>query len=105
MAVDNPFQSPTTNGSASITSTRRPWLRRSLAVGAIGLVIAFLGLVYGAVMVGVPYQDPTPEMARREAFHIAVSGSIMAVGCCVTLLAMLGFLSVLVARGITRLAM
>ena len=102
MAADNPFQSPRTEGRASTPKNRHPWLRRLLALGAMGLATAFLGLVYGALMVGVPYQDPTPEMARREAFHLAVSGWGMAIGGCILVLAILGFASVLIARGISR---
>ena len=81
---------------------RRTWLFRTLVLGALGLALLLAGFVYGVVMVGVPYQDPTPEMARREAFHLDVSGWGMAIGGCIVLLSIVVALSVLVFRCITK---
>jgi hypothetical protein len=39
------------------------WLY-SLLLAAIGLAVAFLGMIHGAVFVGVPSQDATPDGAR-----------------------------------------
>ncbi len=83
--------------------TRRPWLRRSLAIGAIGLVIAILGIVYGVFLVGVPSQDLSPELARQESLHSAVSGWLAGIGLCLMLLGILGFFSVLITRSISRI--
>lgn len=81
---------------------RQSWLRRSLVLGAFGLTLSMAGFVYGVVMVGVPYQDPTPEMARREAFHLDVSGWGMAIGGCIVLLSIIAASAVLVFRGIAK---
>jgi len=66
--------------AASSPVVRRRWWLYSLLLASIGCAVAFLGVIYGALLVGVPSQDPTPEMARREAFHVAVSGWIMIIG-------------------------
>lgn len=81
---------------------RQSWLRRSLLLGAFGLALLMAGFAYGVVMVGVPYQDPTPEMARREAFHLDVSGWGMAIGGCIVLLSVVAALAELVFRGIAK---
>lgn len=81
---------------------RTPWLLRWLILGASGLVVSIVGFAYGVVMVGVPYQDPTPEMARREAFHLTVSGWSMAIGGWLVLLAIIAALVAMALRIATR---
>lgn len=104
MPADNPFQSPSIVGSASSPITRPPWLRRSFALGVLGLFVTFVGFLYGALLVGVPYPDATPEMIRREAFHLAVSDWGMAIGGCLTLCGMVALMLVLIAREISRIS-
>ena len=81
---------------------RGPWLFRSMLMGAIGFALLFGGFVYGVVMVGVPYQDPTPEMAQREAFHTGVSAWGMAIGGFILLLSVAAIIAVTVFRLATR---
>ncbi len=101
MASDNPYQSSVvSDGSASIR--RAPWLTRLLIAGAGGIALLFGGFLYGVAMVGVPSQDPTPEMARREAFHLGVSGWGAAIGGCILLLSVIGIAGVLLFRTTTR---
>ena len=77
---------------------RRPWLLISLLVAVIGFVIAFAGFIYSVVMVGVPYQDPTPEMVRRQDFHFSVSSSIEAIGGTLLCSGVLAFFMILIKR-------
>ena len=39
-----------------------------------------LGGLYAVLSVGVPSQDPTPEMIRRETMHLDIAGWIMTMG-------------------------
>jgi hypothetical protein len=34
-----------------------------------GLLLMVGGFVYDVMFAGIPYQDPTPEMSARYAFH------------------------------------
>ena len=83
---------------------RKPGLLYSGMLAAVGLVAVFLGAVYGVLLVGVPYQDPTPEMARREAFHVSVSGWIMAIGVCMLICGVLALVLVAISRILSRVA-
>lgn len=100
MTSENPFKSPG-NESQSAPKTRDAWSRRFLALGAIGATMAMLGIGYGVFMVGIPSQDPTPEMARREALHLAISGWATTIGSMLLLLAVFGWLIALVVRRIS----
>ena len=86
----------------SLWTARGSWFFRSMLMGVSGLVLLFGGRVYGVVMVGVPYQDPTPEMAQREAFHTAVSGWAIAIGGLVLLLSIVAVVVVVTFRFVSR---
>ncbi len=45
-----------------------------------GLIAWVSGLLWGVCFVGVPTPDPTPGMEASEAFHLQVSGWLMAGG-------------------------
>lgn len=93
--------------SVSDTTTRsaprRKWLRVSCVLAFIGCTLATLGAVYGVLLVGVPYQDPTPEMAHRETFHLAVSSGMFITGGGLFLCAALGVACTLLARVVRHL--
>ena len=105
MAGDNPYGSPMTAATKSSPAKHRRWLLFSFLVAAIGCAVAFLGVIYGALLVGVPYQDPTPEMARREAFHVAVSGWIMSIGGGLLMCGVVALLCALIVRTARRAAL
>lgn len=48
-----------------------------------------LGMMYGVVMVNVPYQDPTPAQAASEQYHTAIWLRGTGVGACVIALSIL----------------
>jgi len=45
-----------------------------IATPFTGLAIFSTGFVYDVLFVGIPYQDPTPELQARYDFHSAVAG-------------------------------
>ena len=93
MNKDNPYEvTEVANQSSSMQRGLRP--RWPLVAGAIGFVLVVIGFFYGVVMVGVPYQDPTPEIVRREAFHNSVSAWTMAFGGFILLLSILAFVAI-----------
>lgn len=102
MTSSNPYESSRVIDAANLESPRKPWLFRWLVLGACGLGMSLTAFIYGAVMVGVPYQDPTPEMAQRQAFHLNVSKLGVAIGGCILLLAIISSLVTLVLRVATR---
>ena len=59
----------------------KPWV-----VVVIGVAVLFVGFVYDAVFAGIPYQDPTPELAAAYAFHSDVASAIRWVGVALVLL-------------------
>ncbi|HOA72954.1 MAG TPA: hypothetical protein PL151_01270 [Phycisphaerae bacterium] len=54
--------------------------RTCLALLAVGLAILIGGFVYDVLFAGIPYQDPTPELAARYARHARIARSIEAAG-------------------------
>jgi hypothetical protein len=62
-----------------------PAARCFIASGLVlaGVMIFGVGLAYGAVTVGVPYQDPTPAQYAAEQINVAISAWAMGVGLCV----------------------
>ena len=100
MVSENPYQS--SEVTDALPRRRGPWLFRSIVMGAVGVVLLFGGFVYGVAMVGVPYQDPTPEIAKRIAFHSNVSGWAMAIGGVILLLAVVASVAVSVVRFVVR---
>ena len=53
--------------------------RLPLALLASGLVATVAGFGYDFAFAGIPYQDPTPEMAARFRFHSDIA-SVIEVG-------------------------
>lgn len=43
---------------------------------AAGLFLLFGGFVYDVIFAGIPYQDPTPEMSARYAYHQQIASII-----------------------------
>jgi hypothetical protein len=43
---------------------------------ALGFVVIVAGFFYGAIFVGVPYQDPSPELLARQNFNDSVASYI-----------------------------
>lgn len=66
--------------------------KRHLAVAiplsalAVGVALIAAGIVYGALAVGAPTQDPTPEIANYENFHNDAGYGLFIVGVCITTL-------------------
>jgi hypothetical protein len=44
------------------------------------IVVIICGLFYDLFFAGIPYQDPTPEMSARYAFHSAIAAAIYTIG-------------------------
>jgi hypothetical protein len=56
-----------------VKSVRRSW---PLLLAATGLVVFVAGFAYDVVFAGIPYQDPTPDMAADYARHARVASLI-----------------------------
>lgn len=63
----------------------KPMLSSPLLLALAGLAAVAGGLVYDLLLAGIPYQDPTPEMAARYAFHSRVAAGIEAAGLALVL--------------------
>lgn len=46
----------------------------------IGVVLIVISGVYNVIFVGIPYQDPPPELAARYAFHSSIANAIFLLG-------------------------
>ncbi len=46
----------------------------------VGLVIWVAGFIYDVRFAGIPYQDPTPEMAAHYAHHAHIAAAIEWIG-------------------------
>ncbi len=68
--------------------------RLPLALLASGILVTLAGLGYDLTFAGIPYQDPTPEMAVRFRFHSRVARVIELGGLEVLLLGILGISTV-----------
>ncbi len=57
-------------------------MKRHLPLILIGLGILLLisGFAYDLVFAGIPYQDPTPEMSARYAFHSRIASGFYILG-------------------------
>ena len=55
-----------------------------------GVVVIVCGFMYDVLFAGIPYQDPTPEMSARYAFHSNVAGVIIFIGFSGLIVGMLG---------------
>lgn len=42
----------------------------------VGVLVWFSGLIYDVAFAGIPYQDPTPELAEDFAFHSQIATAI-----------------------------
>lgn len=51
---------------------------RILIIGSI--VVITCGFIYDLLFAGIPYQDPTPEMSARYAFHSSIAATIYTMG-------------------------
>jgi hypothetical protein len=63
-----------------------------------GFAVAIVGLVHGALAVGVPYQDPTPAQAAAERVSVAISDLAMGSGIVMTLVGLVGMAFIGVGR-------
>ncbi len=63
----------------------KPMLSSPPLLAVAGLTAVVAGLAYDILLAGIPYQDPTPELAARYAFHSRVAAGIEAAGLAVAL--------------------
>ncbi len=69
-----------------------------IILSGVGLLALVCGFLYDALFAGIPFQDPTPEMSARYAFHAQIAGVICWAGIASLVLGGLG----IVIRQITR---
>lgn len=69
----------------------RAWPR---VVVSSGVLLLVAGFVYDVIFAGIPYQDPTPELAAGYARHAGIAAAIRWVG--------LGFVLAGLAVGVVR---
>jgi hypothetical protein len=57
-------------------------MKRHLPLILIGLGVLLLisGFAYDLMFAGIPYQDPTPEMSARYAFHSRIASALYRLG-------------------------
>ena len=69
------------------------WLqwRIPAALATLGFAIAMAGFVYDLAFVGLPYQDPTPEMQTRWQYYSSVAMAIELAGVGIMLVGVAGF--------------
>lgn len=65
--------------------------RLPIVLLALGLLVAVAGFAYDLVFAGIPYQDPTPEMAARYRFHSRIASMMERSGAAVFLFGVLSF--------------
>jgi len=56
----------------------------------VGVILILSGFGYGAIFVGVPYQDPTPEISAKYDFHLSAFGTVLVIGFSSLFLGMVG---------------
>lgn len=49
-------------------------------VVSTGLLLLVAGFVYDVMFAGIPYQDPTSELAAAYARHAAIAAAIRSIG-------------------------
>lgn len=54
------------------------WLPVSVLL--LGVVVILAGFAYDVIFAGIPYQDPTPELAARYALHSGIAKAIRGAG-------------------------
>lgn len=52
---------------------------------ATGLLVLLTGFLYDVVFAGIPFQDPTPEIASGYAFHAHVASVMYGSGAAILL--------------------
>ncbi len=54
-----------------------------LAIGLLGFGAAVLlaAFLFQVIFAGIPYPDPTPELAERYAWNTSIAGGLYACGC------------------------
>jgi hypothetical protein len=57
-------------------------MKRNLPLLIVGLGILLIvgGFIYDVMFAGIPYQDPTPEMSTRYAYHSRIASTICTIG-------------------------
>jgi hypothetical protein len=51
-----------------------------LFVLGVGILLVFGGIIYDILYAGIPYQDPTPEMSARYAYHSHIASNYYKIG-------------------------
>ena len=74
---------------------KRAW---PIAFVVAGLLLVITGFVYDTTFAGIPYQDPTPEMSARYAFHSRIASVIGLTGAGVLVIGLIAG----VIRGLMR---
>ena len=64
--------------------------RNLILIIVLGVVVFLAGFAYDAMFAGIPYQDPTAEMAARYARHAKIAATVMVVGGGTLLLGLAG---------------
>ena len=59
---------------------------------AAGALLLLFGFVYDVLFAGIPYQDPTPELAASYAWHAKVAIAIRRSGLGLGMLGVIGML-------------
>ncbi|MGB0595460.1 MAG: hypothetical protein ACPGLY_02025 [Rubripirellula sp.] len=101
--IDNPFKSPVAVSKPIQATKHRPWLRYALGMLATGFLVAFLGVLYGVLTVGLPSPDSPPGVQQREAFHLGISKVLAGVGVCLFAFGLMGFVITLLFRTVSRI--
>jgi hypothetical protein len=65
---------------------------------AAGLFLLFAGFIWDVMFAGIPYQDPTPELSARYAYHSHLASVIGWLGVAFLLFGLLAGIIRLVRR-------
>ncbi len=75
----------------------------ALILIVMGLSLLFCGFVYDALFAGIPYQDPTPQLSERYAYHAHIASIMSWIGFGIFLFGIIaGLIHVIVRRFRTR---
>lgn len=47
---------------------------------SLGVLLLIFGFAYDLVFAGIPYQDPTPTISARYAFHSRIASGFYTIG-------------------------
>ncbi|MDG2221850.1 MAG: hypothetical protein P8L85_10730 [Rubripirellula sp.] len=100
---NNPFKSPLAESEPMQATKHRPWLRYALGTLTIGFLVAFLGVCYGVLAVGLPSPDSPPEVQQREQFHLGISKALVLAGVCLFAFGVMAFGVTILSRSISRI--